>query len=125
MIVMYTSAGCSSCRKAKQYMKDNHLNFIEKDIERSNLNEKEIRYLLSRSDNGSDDIISPRSKVVKDGKIDLDSMNLNELVRFIIQNPTVLKRPIIIDNHDMVTGYDEEQISIFKKNSQRRLSLAV
>lgn len=124
MIVMYTSQGCSSCRKAKQYMKDNHLKFIEKDIERNELNEKEIRYLLSRSDNGSEDLISQRSKVIKEGNMDIDSMNINELVRFICDNPTVLKRPIIIDNHDMITGYDEDQISIFKKNNQRRLALA-
>ncbi len=122
MIVMYTSQGCSSCRKAKKYMADNHLNFIEKDIERSELNEKEIRYLLSRSDNGSEDLISSRSKVIKEGHMDIDSMNINELVRFICKNPTVLKRPIIIDNRDMVTGYDEDQISIFKKNSQRRFA---
>ena len=125
MIVMYTSQGCSSCRKAKKYMLDNHLSFIEKDIERSELNEKEIRYLLKRSDNGSEDLISPRSKVIKEGNTDIDSMNINELVRFICENPTVLKRPIIIDNRDMVTGYDEDQISIFKKNNQRKLTLAV
>ena len=122
---MYTSQGCSSCRKAKKYMYDNNLPFVEKDILRDQLDEKEIRYLLSRTQNGTDDIISTRSKIIKDTNIDLEEMNLSDLVSFIRTNPTILKRPIIIDDRDLQAGYDEDEISIFKKNMRRKLSLAV
>ena len=124
MIVMYTSEGCSSCRKAKKYLKDNDLSFIEKNINKEQLNEEEIRYLLRRTENGTDDLISQRSKIIKEGDIDIDSMSTSDLVTFITENPTVLKRPIIIDDHDMQTGYDEEQISIFKRNNTRKQQLA-
>lgn len=30
MILLYTSPGCASCRKAKQWLKDNDLPFVEK-----------------------------------------------------------------------------------------------
>ena len=125
MIVMYTSEGCSSCRKAKQYMKDNDLSFIEKNISRDTLNEEEIRYLLKRTENGSDDLISQRSKIIRENNIDIENMSTSDLVSFISHNPTVLKRPIIIDSHDLQTGYDEEQISIFKRNSLKKMALAV
>ncbi|MBR3265979.1 MAG: transcriptional regulator Spx [Erysipelotrichaceae bacterium] len=125
MIVMYTSAGCSSCRKAKEYMRKNNLPFIEKKLEYTRLNDKEIRYLLERSENGSDDLISNRSKIIKEGNRDIETMKLSDLVSFIRENPSILKRPIIIDNSSLEIGYDEEEISIFKKNNEKRLSLAL
>ena len=32
MVILYTSPGCASCRKAKQWLKDNQIEFIEKNI---------------------------------------------------------------------------------------------
>ena len=60
MIILYTSPGCASCRKAKQWLKDNQLPFVEKNIFTTMLKEDEIKYLLSRCENGTEDIISVR-----------------------------------------------------------------
>ena len=62
MVVIYTSNGCASCRKAKKFLKDNDINFIEKNIFNTLLNPDEIKYLLKRSENGTEDIISKRTK---------------------------------------------------------------
>ena len=113
MIVLYTSSGCGSCRKAKQWFKDKNIKYIEKNIFTTLLKEDELRFLLSRSENGTDDIISKRSKVIKDNNIDIDSMPLSELISFVQQNPSVLKRPIILNEKSMVVGYDESEIEIF------------
>ena len=115
MIVIYTSPGCSSCRKVKNYLKDNNLRFLEKNIFSTLLNKEEVKYLISRTDNGTDDIISKRSKIIQENKVDIDSMSLNELCDFIVENPSILKRPIIIDDKNMQIGYDEEEIELFKK----------
>ena len=58
MVIIYTSPGCASCRKAKQWLKENNIEFVEKNIFTSLLNEDEIKYILSRSENGTEDIIS-------------------------------------------------------------------
>ena len=113
MIVLYTSSGCGSCRKAKQWFKDKNIKYIEKNLFTTLLKEDELRFLLSRSENGTDDIISKRSKVIKDNNIDIDSMPLSELISFVQQNPSVLKRPIILNEKSMVVGYDESEIEIF------------
>ncbi len=113
MVVIYTSAGCVSCRKAKQWLKQNNIEFIEKNIFNVLLDPQEIIYLLSRSENGSDDIISKRSKVLQESKIDIDSMTITELVKFVKQNPSVLKRPIIINERNLLVGFDEEEIEGF------------
>ena len=113
MILVYTSFGCASCRKVKQWLKDRNIPFVEKNIFTTILNEKELRMLLRRSENGTDDLISKRSKIIKENNIDIDEMSTTELIQFVQQNPSVLKRPIMIDERQFLVGYDEEEIEIF------------
>ncbi len=124
MIVVYTSPGCASCRKVKQWLKERDLKFVEKNIFSTVLNENEIKHLLTRSENGTDDIISKRSKIVQEQNIDFDEMTLNELVRFIQQNPSILKRPIILNEKSFLVGYDEEEIGAFVPAELRRIAKA-
>lgn len=122
MIVLYTSPGCASCRKVKKFLKDNDLEFIEKNIITLPLNEIELRHLIQRSENGTSDIISTRSKIIRETDIDLDTMKLNELIRFIQTNPTVLRRPIIVSSRNFQVGYDEEEIEMFLPRKVREIA---
>ena len=122
MLVVYTSPGCASCRKAKKWLKDHEMPFIEKNIFSTILNEKEIRFLLERSENGTDDIISKRSKVIRESNVDIESMSINELVHFVQDNPSVLKRPIILDERRLLVGYDDEEIGMFVPGQLRNIA---
>lgn len=113
MIILYTSPGCASCRKAKAWLKDNHIEFIEKNIFSNFLKDTELKYLLSRCESGTADIISTRSNAFKSLKKDVDDFSINELVDFIQRNPSVLKRPILLSEKSMVVGYDEDEITTF------------
>ena len=115
MIVVYTAPGCASCRKVKNYLKDKELVFKEKNIFNTLLNDKEIKYLISRTENGTDDLISKRSKIIQENAVDIDSMSVNELCNYIVNNPSILRRPIIIDDKNMLIGYDDEEIEVFNK----------
>ena len=115
MIVVYTSPGCSSCRKVKNYLKENKLEYKEKNIFKTLLNEEEVKYLISRTENGTEDLISKRSRIIQENRIDLETMSVKELCSFIVENPSILKRPIIIDDKNLQIGYDEDEIEIFNK----------
>ncbi len=121
MIVIYTSPGCASCRKVKAWLKERNINFVEKNIFTTLLNKTEVKYLLSRSENGTDDIISKRSKIIQKSNIDIDSMSMDELVDFVIQNPSVLRRPIIISENNFQVGYDAEEIDAFKPRDLKNI----
>ena len=43
MVILYTSPGCASCRKAKQWLKDNQIEFVEKNITKIASRETPIR----------------------------------------------------------------------------------
>ena len=97
MIILYTSPGCASCRKAKQWLKDNQLPFVEKNIFTTMLKEDEIKYLLSRCENGS------------------------RLVEIVKQSPSILKRPIMISEKNMVVGYDDDEITAMVPQALRKV----
>ena len=113
MIVLYTSPGCASCRKVKAWLKERNIPFVEKNIFNVLLNKVEVKYLFERSENGTDDIISKRSKIIQENKIDLDDLSMEELVDFVIKNPSILRRPIILNEHNFQVGYDSEEIDAF------------
>lgn len=121
MIVIYTSHGCASCRKVKNWLKEHEIKYIEKNIFNTLLNDKEIKYLLSRTENGTDDLISKRSKIIRDSNIDLDNISVDDLCHFIANNPSVLRRPIIISDKNMQVGYDEEEIDAFVPSELRKI----
>ena len=66
-----------------------------------------------KSENGTDVIISKRSKIIKEQNVDIDSMTVGELVEFIQKNPSVLKRPIMVDDRRIQVGYSSEEIRTF------------
>ena len=119
MIVLYTSHGCASCRKVRNWLEENKFKFIEKNIFTTQLHEKEIKYLLLRSESGSENIISKRSKVIMEEKIKIDEMTTDELANFVVKNPTVLKRPIIVSENNFLVGYDTEEIRVLIKYRQK------
>ena len=119
MIKIYTSPSCSSCRKVKKWFLEQNIPFIEKNIFVATLNEQELTDILMKSENGTDDIISKKSKIVKESGVDIDSMTVKELIAFIKENPSILKRPIMVDDHRIQVGYNPDAIRSFIPHARR------
>lgn len=113
MVKIYTSPGSQSSRKAINWFKENNIAYDEKNIVRSPLDDHDIMEIFKRSENGTEDFISKRSKVINESKINVEDMSLKELMAFIKANPTVLKRPIMMDDHRFQVGYNAEEIRSF------------
>lgn len=113
MITIYTTPSCSSCRKAKKWFDDHRIDYREKNIFNIKLTRDDIVLMLRNTDNGFDDIISTRSKVFQEKNLDIEDMTMSELTNFIIHNPSVLRRPIIIEEKKMQVGYNEDEIRTF------------
>lgn len=120
MIKIYTTPSCSSCRKAKKWMDSYGIRYIEKNIFNVALTKQDIYAILASSERGFEDIISLRSKVIIDGNYDLEEMTTSQLVDFIMKNPSVLRRPIIINEKAMQIGYNDEEIRVFLPRELRR-----
>ena len=72
-----------------------------------------------KSENGTEDIISTRSKIIKENNVDVENMTISELISFIRNNPSILKRPIMVDESKIQVGYNEEEIRVFIPHERR------
>ena len=119
MIKIYTSPSCSSCRKAKKWFDDHKIPYESKNIFGPDFTDEDIKEVIAKSENGTDDILSTRSKIVVENNINFDDMTISQLIAFVRKNPSVLKRPIIVDDHRIQVGYNEEEIRTFIPRARR------
>ncbi|MBF0715023.1 transcriptional regulator SpxA [Gemelliphila palaticanis] len=113
VVILFTSPSCTSCRKAKAWLVENNIEFKERNIFSEPLTIEEIRNILSITEEGTEDIISFRSKTFQKLNIDIDTMSLQELYKVIQENPGMLRRPILVDNKRLQVGYNEDEIRRF------------
>lgn len=113
MIKLYTSPSCSSCRKVKKYFQQYNIDYVEKNILSTPLTRDDIFKMLMNSENGFEDIISTRSNVFKEKGKDITTMKIHELIDFIVENPSILKRPIIVTDYEIQVGYNDDDIELF------------
>ena len=99
MVKIYVSPSCSSCRKVKKWFDEQNIPYTEKNIFNGNLKEEE-------------------------NKVNFDDMSISEMINFVLKNPSVLKRPIVIDDeHDRIqVGYNEDDIRLFIPKARRYLN---
>lgn len=125
MITIYTTPSCSSCRKAKRWLDDHKIAYDEKNLFNQQITMHDIDAMLKNAENGFEDIISTRSKIFKEKALDVEDMRISELKQFILDYPSVLKRPIIIDGEKMQVGYNDEEIRVFIPKRLRDLIMCV
>lgn len=123
MLNLYTSPSCTSCRKAKAWLKEYDISFKERNIFANPLNKEEIMQVLRMTENGTEEIISTRSRTFQNLKINLDDLSIDQLIDFVEKNPSLLRRPIIMDDRRLQVGYNEDEIRRFLPRKVRRLEL--
>lgn len=120
---MLTSPSCTSCRKAKAWLKEYDISFKERNIFANPLNKEEIMQVLRMTENGTEEIISTRSRTFQNLKINLDDLSIDQLIDLVEKNPSLLRRPIIMDDRRLQVGYNEDEIRRFLPRKVRRLEL--
>ncbi|PSM00236.1 transcriptional regulator Spx [Bacillus subtilis] len=123
MVTLYTSPSCTSCRKARAWLEEHDIPFVERNIFSEPLSIDEIKQILRMTEDGTDEIISTRSKVFQKLNVNVESMPLQDLYRLINEHPGLLRRPIIIDEKRLQVGYNEDEIRRFLPRKVRPFQL--
>ncbi|WP_040204545.1 transcriptional regulator SpxA [Neobacillus jeddahensis] len=123
MVTLYTSPSCTSCRKAKSWLEEHEIPYTERNIFSEPLSMEEIKEILRMTEDGTDEIISTRSKTFQKLDVNLDAMPLQDLFKLIKDNPGLLRRPIIIDEKRLQVGYNEDEIRRFLPRRVRTFQL--
>ncbi|VDG20796.1 transcriptional regulator SpxA [Lactiplantibacillus mudanjiangensis] len=123
MVTLYTSPSCTSCRKAKLWLQTHEIDFTERNIFSDPLSIAEIKGILKMTEDGTEEIISTRSKAFQRLKLDINELSLNQLYGLITRDPSILRRPILLDDKRLQVGYNEDEIRRFLPRQIRTLEL--
>lgn len=123
LLTLYTSPSCTSCRKARAWLQEHQIPFVERNIFSEPLNSSELKAILQMTEDGTEEIISTRSKVFQKLNMDLDDLPLQELLELVQNNPGLLRRPIMIDDKRLQVGFNEDEIRRFLPRDIRQLEL--
>ncbi|MFC6039891.1 Spx/MgsR family RNA polymerase-binding regulatory protein [Paenisporosarcina macmurdoensis] len=119
----YTYPSCTSCRKTKKWLVENQILFEERHLFRQTPTVEELTFLLSLTTEGLDEILATRSQSFKELNLEIDDLPLSKVVELIVENPKLLRRPILTDGKQLVVGYQPEHLGTFCR--KRKLFPAV
>lgn len=123
MITLYSSASCTSCRKAKSWLEEHDIPFTEKNVFTEKITDEELKAILQLTENGTKELISQRSQAFRELDIDIEDMSLGKVLKLIQRHPGIMRRPILVDDKRLLVGYNEEDIRCFLPRDIRKLEL--
>ncbi|BCO03134.1 regulatory protein Spx 1 [Lactococcus cremoris] len=104
-------------------MQSHKVPFVEHNILTQPMTTNDLRQILTKTENGTEDIISTRSKVFQKLAVDVDNLTINELLDLVTEFPNLLRRPIITDSKHLQIGFNEDEIRAFLPREYRRAEM--
>lgn len=109
-VTLYTKSGCTSCLKARHYLLNQGVHYTERDIFKYPLNEQELRTLAAKRPLA--EIFSHRSPSVKALGLDGKTLSDEEMLRHMLQEPRLIRRPLLVSDDEVVVGGALDQFAV-------------
>ena len=109
-IIFYSYLKCSTCRKAEKWLKSKDFEFQLIDIVKE---PPLVNYLNLALEKYSDDkkrIFNIRGKAFKTLNIDIDRLSKKEIIKLLLSDGKLIKRPFLIyEGKKVILGFNEIQ----------------
>ena len=102
---------CSTCRKAKKYLEENNVEFIDRHIVEDNPTAEELTEWINKSSLPVKKFFNTSGKLYKDMglKDKLAAMSDEEQISLLASNGMLVKRPLIIEEERVLVGFKEAE----------------
>lgn len=110
MITAYLYNSCTSCRKAKDVLESEGAQFEVREYFKQKVTRAELDNLLASTGLTVADILSVRSTPYKQGNLAEKNLNDSEILDMMVDEPRLIKRPILVSGSETVLGYNEDKI---------------
>jgi Spx/MgsR family transcriptional regulator len=106
-IDLYVHPTCTSCRNAQAWLDERGVPYERRDYFRDRFSRDELAGILASAGLTPRDVLSKRARAYKElvGDRDLTEAQLLDLM---IQEPTLLRRPLTVSGHEAVIGFDRK-----------------
>lgn len=124
MIYFYFHTNNPAKRRAEKWLTKHDLTFTTRNLNKQPLTRDEILQLLELSPDGTETLVSERSKATQELYAKHPTPTMNQLIEAIQKNPQILKSPLIVSGHKMLTGFNADKMGVLVPHQQRRLELS-
>ena len=101
---------CSTCKKAEKYLKENNIEFINRNIVEENPSAEELALWMEKSG------LEPRKFFNTSGvlyremnlKDKIKTMSKEEMIEILSTNGMLVKRPLLVMDDKVLVGFKEE-----------------
>lgn len=117
---MYTSPKCTASNKAREWLKNSDIVFIERDLSKTSITLRDLKNILKMSEEGLAILFGDTFK--KRHVSYLNALTLKEALDLITLNTHLLKTPILIDDLRIVCGFNELEMNKFLPKKIRNVN---
>jgi Spx/MgsR family transcriptional regulator len=101
----YLKPTCTTCRKAKTWLREKGVSATEVDLNRG-LTEPEIDALIGSRDYKQ--FLNTRNELYRERKMKDKPPSRAEAIRLMAKHPNLIKRPILVNGAKIAVGFDEK-----------------
>ncbi|WNF21698.1 Spx/MgsR family RNA polymerase-binding regulatory protein [Mesobacillus jeotgali] len=114
-LTFYSYPSCTSCRKTKKWLVSNSVKFKERHMFKDTPSKKELMQILSLTTEGLDELIATRGETYKKLDMDMEDLPLSEVIKLVIEEPKLLRRPILTDGKKLIVGFNPDALKKIAK----------
>lgn len=102
---------CSTCQKAKKWLDEHGLAYIERHIVEENPTYEELKEWQTRSGLTIRKLFNTSGMLYKEMQLKdkLPDMSEDEQLKLLATNGMLVKRPVIVDGDKVITGFREKE----------------
>ena len=101
---------CTTCRKAKKFLEENNVEFIDRNIVENRPTEDELREWIKLSGLEIKKFFNTSGKMYKELNLKekLKEMSQDEMIALLASNGMLVKRPLLVTDNKVVVGFKED-----------------
>lgn len=109
-MIIYKYNRCGSCRKAVKYLKENEIQFEEREILDTPPSKEELKKMLGYLDGNIKKLFNTSGVKYREGnyKDIIKTISEDEALEILSNNGALIKRPFIIGDEKGTVGFKEE-----------------
>lgn len=102
---------CSTCQKAKKWLDDHHITYTDRHIAEDNPSYDELKQWYEKSGLPLKKFFNTSGLLYKDMQLKekLPAMSEEEQLKLLATNGMLVKRPLIVDDNVVLTGFKEAE----------------
>ncbi len=102
---------CDKIRKTKKWLSENDIDFEFIDVKKEPLTLDELKELEHKV--GLDVLVNKRGTTYRNLGLKDKDLSDEEMLKLLVENQSMIKRPVLIENEAVLVGYDEEAFNNF------------